>query len=198
MTKSTTKKGHAKTKTETAQVDKNWTVGDIVSKFPSSAEIMLGHGLHCVGCGVAYWETLEQGGKGHGMSDEEIGQIVDEINAAAKNMKTSSDGESLTVTGKAIAKIKDFQEKNGHAKGLRIGVVTGGCSGMTYRLSFEDKPVEGDREVEIDGVKFFIEGRNYNMLKGITIDFLESLQGAGFKINNPNATKSCGCGESFG
>ena len=64
----------------TGAITKDWKIGEIVGKYPEAAEILVAHGLHCVGCGVAHWETLEQGAKAHGMSDEEIDQIIREVN----------------------------------------------------------------------------------------------------------------------
>ncbi|MBI5553535.1 MAG: iron-sulfur cluster assembly accessory protein [Candidatus Diapherotrites archaeon] len=179
-------------------VDRTWTVGEIVATYPSAAEVMLAHGLHCVGCGVQYDETLEEGARGHGMDEAEIEQIVNEINSAAQDMKVSETRE-LSVTGNAVQKIKEMlTARNKAGAGLRIAVAAGGCSGQSYRLSFEEKAQPGDQTIEVEGVKFFLDGENLPVLHGIAVDYVDSLQGAGFKISNPNAKRSCGCGQSFG
>ena len=82
---------------------------------------------------------------------------------------------------------------------LRISVVGGGCSGMSYKMSFEDKAADGDSVVSYDseGVRVLVDPRSSLFLKGIEVDYQDGLNGAGFTYNNPNAKKSCGCGTSF-
>ena len=79
-----------------------------------------------------------------------------------------------------------------------MGVVAGGCSGYQYLLDFESAPTENDAVVEQHGLKLFIDSASHSMLKGVRIDYVDGLQGAGFKIENPNAKHECGCGKSFG
>ena len=74
----------------------------------------------------------------------------------------------------------------------------GGCSGMSYGLDFEKEPESDDIVVETHGVKLFVDAESDSMLRGAVIDYVDALQGAGFKISNPNAKKTCGCGQSFG
>ncbi|MFH1505374.1 MAG: DUF1858 domain-containing protein [archaeon] len=88
--KKTTKKKTVKkpVKKDTKQhVNKDMTIGEVVQKYPASAVIMMGHGMHCIGCHVAAWETIEQGCKGHGMDDEQIAKMIDEINAVIEKNK---------------------------------------------------------------------------------------------------------------
>jgi len=82
---------------------------------------------------------------------------------------------------------------------LRISVVGGGCSGMSYKMSFEEKAGEGDSVIsyEAEGVKVLVDPRSTLFLRGIEVDYQDGLNGAGFTYNNPNAKKSCGCGTSF-
>lgn len=80
---------------------------------------------------------------------------------------------------------------------LRVGVKGGGCSGFSYTLGFDDKITETDQIAEIDDVKVACDPKSFLYLSGTQIDFEESLMGRGFKFGNPNAAKSCGCGESF-
>ena len=81
--------------------------------------------------------------------------------------------------------------------GLRISITGGGCSGMQYGMALEESAKDDDTVVEIGELKIFVDPHSAPMLKGITVDFLDSMEGSGFKFENPNATNSCGCGNSF-
>ncbi len=106
----------------------------------------------------------------------------------------------ITITDKAVKEIKRIMDENKITQefGLRIGVKGGGCSGLTYTLGFDPENREGDSVIEQEGVKLFIDGKSLFYLSGTELDFSDGLNGKGFIFNNPNATKSCGCGESFG
>jgi iron-sulfur cluster assembly protein len=80
---------------------------------------------------------------------------------------------------------------------LRIGVQEGGCSGFSYGMGFDDEKHEGDKEMDIRGVKVVVDGDSMKYLNGLEIDWKDSAMGGGFTINNPNATATCGCGSSF-
>ena len=104
----------------------------------------------------------------------------------------------ITVTDSAAEKIKSMLEEKGHAEyGLRMMVVGGGCSGFQYRLEYEEAPKESDRVIECKGVKVFVDMKSSLYLAGSQLDYTDGLMGAGFKIGNPNAKSTCGCGESF-
>jgi iron-sulfur cluster assembly protein len=96
---------------------------------------------------------------------------------------------------KQIKRIRDEEKVEGG--GLRIAVVGGGCSGMSYKLDFQKEPAANDKVFEQDGVKVFVDAKSYIFLKGLTLDYSGGLNGTGFTFQNPNATKSCGCGTSF-
>ena len=105
---------------------------------------------------------------------------------------------NLTVT--AVEKVQDFIQEHGvehDAAGLRVAVLPGGCSGFQYGLNIEDGPETDDEVIDIQGVKVFVDPFSAQYLDGIEIDYVDRLMGGGFKINNPNADSSCGCGESF-
>ena len=173
-------------------------MGDIVSKFPSSVPIMLEYGLHCVGCHVNAFETLEQGCRGHGMPEEEIEEMIERINEEIKKNYVDVKGKDLVLTPKAVEKVKEFQEKmNKENYGLRVEVIPGGCSGQTYGMDFDEKPKDNDVIIEQDGIKVFISKEDLSLIKGSKIDYLDTLQGAGFRVDNPNAQENCGCGKSF-
>ena len=104
----------------------------------------------------------------------------------------------IQLTDKAINQIKSLLEQEslqGH--GLRIGVVGGGCSGLSYKLNFEKGAAESDKIFEIGDVRIFMDGKSHVFVNGMTLDFSDGLNGSGFTFQNPNAKSSCGCGSSF-
>jgi iron-sulfur cluster assembly accessory protein len=103
----------------------------------------------------------------------------------------------VTLTPQAGEKLKSLLEAEAEpGSGLRVQVVPGGCSGFEYSLTFAT-PEEGDEVMEQDGVKLIIDKFSVPYLLGAQFDYEEGFQGAGFVINNPNATSACGCGKSF-
>lgn len=105
----------------------------------------------------------------------------------------------IEVTEPATARIRELLEKEGklESHGLRMKVIGGGCSGLRYELAFDDAVTENDTEIEIGGVKLIVDEKSALYLSGTVLDFVDTLQESGFKMNNPNATSTCGCGESF-
>jgi len=105
----------------------------------------------------------------------------------------------IQVSEKAAKQVKAIMEENlvPENYGLRVGVKGGGCSGLTYSLGFDGEAREGDTIIEENGVKLFVDGKSLFYLMGMVLDFTDGLNGRGFIFNNPNATKTCGCGESF-
>jgi iron-sulfur cluster assembly protein len=108
-----------------------------------------------------------------------------------------SESPELTVTPKAVAKIRQTFQKMGVEGGLRLGVLGGGCSGLSYQFKFDTQPRPKDNVFEFDGVKNFVDPKSLIYLRGMTLDYKESLMQSGFVFENPNAKKSCGCGTSF-
>ena len=106
----------------------------------------------------------------------------------------------IKITEKARNEILRIMQSNNIPEnfGLRVGVKGGGCSGLTYALNFDENNKEGDTIVESEKVKLFVDGKSLFYLMGTQLDFSDGLNGKGFLFNNPNATKTCGCGESFG
>jgi len=106
----------------------------------------------------------------------------------------------ISLTEKAINEIKRIMSENQvpDSYGLRVGVKGGGCSGFTYTLGFDAEVKEGDTTIKDGEVKLFIDGKSLFYLSGTELDFSDGLNGKGFVFSNPNATKTCGCGDSFG
>lgn len=106
----------------------------------------------------------------------------------------------VDVTETAAERIEQFLEREGklgtHA--LRLKVVGGGCSGLQYQLGFDDQVAEADTAIETGGIRVIVDEKSALYLVGSTLDYVDSLQEAGFKITNPNASSTCGCGQSFG
>jgi len=103
----------------------------------------------------------------------------------------------IALTPNAVSEVKRLLAKENKPElGLRVGVRSGGCSGMSYMLGF-DAPHEGDNVQEIEGIKLLLDPQSLQYLSGTQLDYVDGLQGKGFTFNNPNATRSCGCGESF-
>ena len=105
----------------------------------------------------------------------------------------------ITISDKGAEKVHEFlaaQEADVSLAGLRVGVRGGGCSGFQYQLAFDEQR-DGDVVFESHGVKLLVDGPSLPYVDGSTIDYVDSLQGAGFQVNNPNVVAACGCGSSF-
>src|SRR5580692_8091333 len=105
----------------------------------------------------------------------------------------------ITISDKGAEKVHEFlaaQEADVVMAGLRVGVRGGGCSGFQYQLAFDEQR-DGDVVFESHGLKLLVDNESLQFVSGSTIDYEESLQGAGFKVNNPNVVAACGCGSSF-
>ena len=104
----------------------------------------------------------------------------------------------VQLTPQAAVKVKELIVKRENpTQGLRVGVRGGGCSGFQYFLEFTEGANKGDRELDCHGVKLFVDPKSFLYLMGTEVDFVDNLAGSGFKFNNPNAKRTCGCGESF-
>ncbi len=175
-------------------ITKDMSISEVIEKYPSTIETLLTTGVHCIGCHVSYFETLEQGMKGHGMTDDEIDQVVNEMNKVVEEEKLSNNDE-FKITEKAANKIKEVVKNK---KALRVEVVPGGCAGYMYNITTENKINKEDKIIQDKGVKIILDKESFNLLKGSKLDYVDSLQDAGFKIHNPNSKSTCGCGHSFG
>ena len=104
---------------------------------------------------------------------------------------------NVHVTPKAVQKIRDAFAREGVTGGLRLGVLGGGCSGLSYQFKFDSKPRQTDHIFEFEDVKVFVDPKSMVFLDGMTLDWKDSLIQSGFVFENPHAKKSCGCGTSF-
>jgi iron-sulfur cluster assembly protein len=118
--------------------------------------------------------------------------------AAASGASPTAGG--LQVTERALKRIRVAMAKEGVSPeegGLRLGVMGGGCSGLSYSIKFDTRPRERDRIYEFDGVRVFVDPKSFLYLHGMTLDYEETLMRQGFNFINPNSSRSCGCGSSF-
>ncbi len=126
--------------------------------------------------------------------DGEVTEVTQSSSAT-----TSKNTEPLSMTHEAVKFVKEIMEREKkQGMGLRIDVMPGGCAGFQYYMDFQDKAEPGDKEFDFHGVKIFMSLMSFGFMKGSTIEFISSLESTGIKVNNPNVTKSCGCGKSFG
>lgn len=120
-------------------------------------------------------------------------QVTEVTPAQAKTTKT------IDMTHEAAQFAQELMKKyEKEGWGLKIEVIPGGCAGYKYFMDFQQEPDKGDKTYEIHGVKIFMSLFSAGLIKGSTIEFISSLESTGLKINNPNATRGCGCGKSFG
>ena len=104
----------------------------------------------------------------------------------------------IALTEGAVSKVREMIEaQEPRPAGLRIAVVGGGCSGFSYSMNFENSPGMLDKAYALDGFKVFVDQASLLYLEGIEVDFVDSLEGYGFKFNNPQVKSTCGCGSSF-
>ncbi len=104
----------------------------------------------------------------------------------------------LSLTDAAAGKLRELTAAETNPDiGLRVYVYSGGCSGFRYGMMLEDGPTDEDRILESNGVRVYVDGKSIGLLQGSEIDYVDTLMGAGFTVNNPNAVAACGCGSSF-
>lgn len=181
------------------KINKEMTIESIFTNFPQKsqkiAQEMTNTGLHCVGCGAATWETLEAGMLSHGFAEEEIDALVERLNQI---LGEESDLSTISVTKKAADKYKAILKEEGkEGWALRFGVKAAGCSGFEYLLDYSEQ-AEADDEVftTSQDLAVHVHKNDVPRLIGCEIDYVDGLNGAGFKISNPNVKGSCGCGKS--
>lgn len=192
---------------QTKKITKDMLIAGILAENPEKAQILaetlMDFGIHCIGCGAASFETLEQGVLGHGFSDEDLKKLVDQLNKILIHKEDSENKEvkdfSLKLTKTAIKKVKEIikQEKKKNVI-LRVSILPGGCSGHVYNLEIINKQIKTDLSLKQGELNIAVDKNSLEFLNGTEINFVDNLKESGFKFNNPNADKECGCGKSFG
>lgn len=180
------------------KITRDMTIEDIFAVFPHKsqklAQEITNTGLHCVGCQAATWETLEAGMLGHGFKEEEIDALVGRLNDI---LEQKSDPNAITLTKKAADKYKGILADEGkEGWGLRFGDKAAGCSGFEYALDYSEQALPTDQVFLSEGIEIHVDQSAVSRLVGAEIDYVDGLNGSGFKITNPNVRSSCGCGKS--
>lgn len=108
--------------------------------------------------------------------------------------------DEIALTAKAVTEVRRLMSSNNipEAHGLRVSVKGGGCSGLSYVLGFDEAPSEKDTVMHVEGLRVFVDPKSLFYISGTVLDFSDGLNGKGFVFNNPKASKTCGCGSSFG
>ncbi len=190
----------------TTSITKDTRISDILTHYPSKARtlarLMTDFGIHCVGCGASTHESLEQGVLGHGFSKSDLAELLDQLNQALDGEAPTPPAEpgvfNLTLSASAADKVKQIMNEHGNPDAvLRVEVLAGGCSGYKYELRILEKAYNDDWLGQQDGVNIAVDPSGLNMINGIEIDYVDTLNESGFKFNNPNASQGCGCGKSF-
>lgn len=114
-------------------------------------------------------------------------------------MVMTTDTSMITATDKAAKRVEELKRESNldETHFIRVAVEGGGCSGLSYKLDFDNEEKPGDQTFESNGVKIVVDMKSFLYLCGTELDFNDGLNGKGFVFNNPNASRSCGCGESF-
>ena len=195
---------------QTQLITNDTIISEILEINPSKSalltEMLLDFGIHCIGCGASTIETLGQGVLGHGYSEDQLNKLVDDLNKLIETEENVSVGKpvsesafTLKLTDSALKKVKEaIQQRGKENASLRVSVVTGGCSGFLYDLQFIDEPSKEDLNFKQGDVNIAVDKGSTEPLNGMEIDYVDTLNEAGFKFNNPNAEVGCGCGKSFG
>jgi len=177
-------------------ITKGMVIEDVFKAFPSRAQqlaqIMTNAGLHCVGCSASTHETIEQGLSSHGQ-ETDVEQLIKDLNKALKEKDLSLPKKDISFTEYAAQKCKVFRRDLNHM--FKVELVQGHC-GWTYSFKFKTEKADNETAIEDKGVKLLLNKNDVEKLKGTVIDYTDGLQGAGFKVINPNVKGTCGCGSS--
>lgn len=178
------------------------TIGEIMLRYPQLADLMTKNGIPMSGCGTPYQEQLKTVAAS-AMHDDQFGKMLSELNAEAAKIEATKPKErpaTIEVTDAAVEKVKEIVKRQGLAGNfsLRVEVKPGGCAGYSYEFALDDEKKSGDITIEKNGLKVVVDPASAEALKGAVIDYVETLNRSGFKVDNPNAHAVCSCGSSFG
>jgi iron-sulfur cluster assembly accessory protein len=182
-------------------IHREMTIDEIFTTHPAKAErlaqVMSSAGLQCAGCSASTWETLEAGMFGHGMDEAQVESLIKQLNEVLAEEGPPPD--TITITPRAAAKyLSILKEESKQGWGIRFQEKAGGCSGFEYLLDYSERPNPDDVVFVSQGIEIHVPKAIEERLIGSQIDYIDGLQGAGFKITNPNVRSSCGCGSSHG
>lgn len=170
---------------------KEMSIVHIISASPLARPVLLKHGIKFIGKGLSPLESLEKVAKGNGLSDSDIEKILGEINSASGMTPSASvglekKGEVIELTESAAEKLKQIVRLKGK-KGIRLRLVSDGCSTYVYDMDFATKRIGNEIEVKTGNVKFFVEQKTVDFIKGTMIDY--NAEKEGFVFDNPNVKK---------
>ena len=132
------------------------------------------------------------------MATTTVPEITKDVTQEVTHPEAAKKTPPVTLTSNAVAKVREIMSQQTPVPaGLRIGVVGGGCSGFSYSMQFENGAGMMDKTFDMDGLKVFVDATSFMYLNGCIVDYVETLEGAGFKFENPNVKSTCGCGSSF-
>jgi hybrid cluster-associated redox disulfide protein len=162
---------------------KDSKIGDVIQKYPQSIDVFMNYGLHCIGCSLAGWETIEQGAQVHGFNNKIINQLLKELNQYISNQLPDLDNDTspIKVTSRAAKQVLNLMKKSKGAKYLRITLVQLPF-GHKYGFKFEKKKSKSDIIIEKYNTHFVISNKDFKVIKGSTLDYLSFIPGNGFKI----------------
>jgi len=185
---------------QTQLIHGDMLIGDILHDYPEAAQIMEDFGLHCTSCSVNAVEPLRAGAMGHGMSDEQADELINQLNTMAAGKKNQADPNGLFMTKRAAFKVKEFAKaEDKEDYGLRITAHENEAGKEpAYGMDFIEKAEDEDKTFEFEGVTLALDPKSFELLKGSDIDFLQTKFGEGFKITNPNFAKGGCCGGGGG
>jgi iron-sulfur cluster assembly protein len=180
------------------EINRQMTIEEILGMFPHKAQKLsqeiTNAGLHCIGCHAAVWETLEGGMMSHGKTNEQINELVNRLN---KLLAEKVDTSSISITARGASKFLEILSEEGkQGWGMRFEEEMAGCNGFEYVLDFSEKANSDDQIFASNGIEIHVKKAMLSRLLGSEIDYVEALRGSGFKVSNPNARSSCGCGTS--
>ena len=164
------------------KIKKEMFIGEVIAKYPEVADVMLSYGLHCIGCHVGAYESINDGALAHGADTKKIEKLIKEMNETVVDVKT----KEISLSDSAAKKFKELlkdDKKEGY--GLKLTVLKE--NGLeNYDLDFAEKPSSNDEVFEEKGLKIFIDKKLLKKVKGMRINYVEDMMGSGFRIFNPN------------
>lgn len=186
--------------TTRAKISHTMTIEEILTSYPSRAQKLaqelMNAGLQVTGCGAPTYETLEAAMLALGRSPEEIEERVEALNQI---LEEEVDLSTITLTPRAAQKYLKILEEDGRPGwGLRLGEVPAGCSGFEYLLDYSEKSTPDDEVFESQGIEIHVSRKILSRMIGTEIDYVDGLNGSGFKISNPNVRSCCACSSSHG